>query len=189
MFKWELIEILFQGLSLLISGRFPWPKPPPAYLGVNTAIYHCIMYSPDLSWAMGNSQIRENGSINSSRSVVLSPACQGAFQDESGGEEHAFLSWQILAYGREELNPCLAEQAQLQDQPVDLMLQPSQTSPWEHLLGFTPQKGSVPGNDNHNSGKVASLRSQGSQGTVTLFTTSLTYSFFHPGEAEPWEAT
>lgn len=72
---------------------------------------------------------------------------------------------------------------------MDLILQPTETSPWEHLLRFTPQNGSVPGNDNYHSGKIASLRGQGSQGTATLFTASLTYSFVYPGEAEPGEAT
>lgn len=72
---------------------------------------------------------------------------------------------------------------------MDLMLQPTEMSPSEHLLGFTPQKGSVPGNDNYKGRQIASLRSQGSQGTVTLFTTHLTYSFFDPREAELWEAT
>lgn len=70
-----------------------------------------------------------------------------------------------------------------------MWIQPTKMSPSEHLLGFTPQKGSVPGNDNYKGRKIASLRSQGSQDTVTLFTTHLTFSFFDPGEAEPWEAT
>lgn len=41
----------------------------------------------------------------------------------------------------EEMNPCddlcLAQQAQLEDQPVDVMLQPTKTAPWEHLLVFS----------------------------------------------------
>lgn len=86
MCKKELIEILFQGQSLLITDGFSWPKLPPAYLGVSTAICCCIMHSPDLFWAEGNSQIGKNGSISRGRSVVLiSPSCQGAFQDESEG--------------------------------------------------------------------------------------------------------
>lgn len=72
---------------------------------------------------------------------------------------------------------------------MDLMLQTTKIPPWEQLLGFTPQKASVSGNDNCVGGKIASLRSQGSQDTATLFTISLTYTFFYPGEAEPWEVT
>jgi len=91
MYKWELREILYQGQSLLVTGRFPFPERPPAHLGVSTAIYRRIVRSPDLSRTVGNSQIRENRSINSSRSVVfISPACQGASQDESRGRNMHF---------------------------------------------------------------------------------------------------
>lgn len=80
----------------------------------------------------------------------------------------------------------------MRDQPMDFILQQTQTAPlFGNISWGSHHERALSLKHKYNGGGITSVGFQGSQSTITLFTTSSTYSlfFFYPGEAEPWGAT